>query len=282
MLRIDEVKLTPTEVDGWNDLQFRLRPAAGKKVRVPAVGFLDGTILPEFYASIARLDAFQADGAPIKVEAERPPKENFTRNTRSTMTDLPADGVIVNARFRKSSRFAPAIKTLAISFVTEQGAETLQISEDFHDTDVTAEIPFGAVTDGVKIRIRPAHTELKTGLPLTFYVQAANASGIPICWWKPITGFGENVIVELDGEPLDLPKKKAEFIGGWAGTWMIQEPEELTVKLPATVQISEGKHTLRYIIVSDGGTYLKANKKSVPLLKGRILSNTATFATGAD
>jgi hypothetical protein len=278
LLRVDEVKLSPTGVDGWSNLQFRLRPAVGKKVRVPAaVSVLDGSVFPDTYACIARLEGFEADGKPIVLQVQRTPERNLPNTARTKMVDLPAAGVVVNVRFRKDSRFAPTIARLVVNFMTEQGVDTLAISDDYRDPDTPPETPFGPVTDGVKIRIRPANAEFRTGVPLTFYVQAVNASGKPVCWWKPGRGYGTNVVVELNGKALDLPKEKAEYIGGWAAQWTVKETQDWTVTLPESTQINDGRHTLRYIIVSDGGTYMNANQQPIPLVKGRILSNTAAF-----
>ena len=278
LLHLDDVKLSSTGKDGWSSLQFRLLPATGKKVRVPGAAHVrDGTVFPDTYACIARLEGFQADGTPVVLQVQRTPDANLPNTARTKMVELPEAGTTMTARFRKESRFAPKIAKLAIGFMTDQGVDTLVVSDHYSDPDVPPETPFGPVTDGVKIRIRPASAKSEAGTPLTFYVQAVNASGKPVCWWKPGRGYGKNVIVELDGKQLELPKEKAEYLGGWAAQWTVRKPHDWTVTLPQTVPLAEGRHTLRYTIVSDGGTYMNANQQPIPLVDGKIVSNMCNW-----
>ena len=279
ILRLGEVKLSFTDEDGWSNLKFTLLPAAGKKVRVPgAVNVLDGTVFPDTYANIGRLEAFQAEGTPVTLQIRRTPDENLPNTARQRFVDLPEPGVVITARFRKDSGFAPEITRLSVSFVTEEGVETLTVSENYRDLDVTPAMPFGPVTDGVKMRIRPVGTTFKAGTALTFYVQAVNTSGKPVCWWKSSGGDGENTIVEIDGKQLlQLPLAKAKYIGGWAAQWTTKNPQDWTVMLPEPVPLTKGRHTLRYTIVSKGGTHMNANQQPIPMVDGQIVSNEAVF-----
>ncbi len=279
ILRLDDVKLVSTGEDGWSRLQFTLLPATGRKVRVPgAVNWQDGKVYPDRYANVGRLEAFAADGTEVELEARRVPDTDPRGTARKQLVELPQSGAAVTARFRKQSRFAPAVVRLTVSFVTEAGVDTLTVSDNYRDLDVTSPTPFGSATDGVKMRVRPIKATFKAGTPVTFHVQAMNVSGKPVCWWGPDPRYGGNFIVEVDGRPLQLPEAKADFISGWAADWTCQNPNEWTTTLPETVTFAKGRHVLRYIIVSKGGTYLNADQKPIPLVKGRIVSNEATFS----
>ena len=84
--------------------------------------------------------------------------------------------------------------------------------------------------------------------------------------------------MNTSGKPVQLPPDKADGIGGWAAEWTVKTPEEWTVTLPETVRLAKGPHTLRYSIVSDGGTYTNANQQPIPLLDGVIVSNEVRFS----
>ena len=279
VLRLGDVKITPTGEDGWSNLQFTLLPAAGKKVRLPgAVNWLNGKVFPDRYASTGRLEAFQTDGTPVVLQVQRSPETYLPNTARQQLVDLPETGTAITARFRKDSRFAPDIARLIVSFVTEAGVDMLTVSDNYRDPDVTPATPFGSVTDGVKMRVRPAKTTFKADAALTFYMQAVNTSGKPICWWRPYRGYGDNVIVEIDGKLIQLPGEKAEYIGGWAGEWTTKNPTDWTVTLPETIRLAKGRHTLRYTIASKGGTYMNANQQPIPLVNGKVVSNETAFS----
>ena len=260
LLAVSEVNLTDGE-DGWTSLRFRLSPAKDA----------------EKFAQIARLEGFVAGGSAVELEAVRLP-ERSTRDGIAQLLELPKTGVIISGRFRKQSRFAPPITRLCVLVLTDHGIETVILSDRFNDSDVPPGTPFGPQTGGVKMRIRPAKATFKEGEPLKFHLQAVNVSGKPVCWWKPSTGLGQNVVIEIDGARIKQPDRKAEYIGGWAAKWTCKNPDEWTIKLPNTLKIARGKHTLCYVIASKGGKYKNANNKLIPLFRGRIHSNEVSFS----
>ena len=276
LLSVSEVHLTPGE-DGWTNLQFRLHSAKGKTVRVPGtISRATGEVDSEKFAHIARLQGIAADGSAIEIEAVRFP-ERDTRDGIERLLDLPEAGAIISAKFRKESRFASPMKRLVLNVITDNGVEPVVLSDDLKDADVPPAMPFGPPTAGVKIRIRPAKTAFEKADPLRFNLQAVNVSGKPVCWWRPFSGLGKNVIVEIDGKRIEQPDEKAECMGGWAAQWTCKNPREWTVTLPDAVTAARGRHTLRYIIVSNGGHYKNADNEMIPIVRGRIASNEVEF-----
>ena len=168
--------------------------------------------------------------------------------------------------------------------LTERGVETFVLSEQFEDAAVPELPPFGPELDGVKLRARAAKRAFRHDEPIRFYLQAVNVSGEPVCWWQPVNrisnsvaeAVGENIGIAIDGEPIELPERKAEYIGGWAGKHTVAEPREWRVTLP-DVGLKAGRHTFRYSITSGEGTYKNANGKLIPLLNGTLTSNTVEF-----
>lgn len=277
LLLASQIELTHSS-DEWSKLCLRLRPAPGKTVRVPAMGSTATRQSdPQRWFQHATLRASAADGTPVALEAIRFPETGADADFIHVQ-NLPADGMTLAGRFRKNSRYAPAINRISLDVLTDAGFETVEITDTFHDPDVVAETPFGPVTEGVKLRIRPAKSTFRAGDPLAFHFQVANVSGKPVCWWKPANDLGDNIRIEIDKKPIDMPAIKAEYIGGWAAAWTCQTAMERTVTLPAGLSLAKGRHTLRYSIVSKGGTYTNAQNSPIPLLPGELQSNETEFA----
>ena len=276
-LVVSDVEL-PDGKDGWTDLQFNLSPAKGKAVRVPGtINRVTGQVDAEKYAHIARLEGIAADGSQVELEGLRLP-DRGTANGIAQLVELPETGAPIRGRFRKVSRFAPALRQVVLRVMTDQGIVSVALAKDFKDKDVSVLPPFGPTIDGVEMRIRPAKEVFKVGEPLVFHVQARNVSGKPVCWWKPSNGLGENVIVEIDGRRIEQPDRKAKFIVGWSAKWTCKYPDERTVKLPDTVWLAKGRHTLRYINISHGGKRKNVNNEIIPIVRGRIQSNKVAFS----
>jgi hypothetical protein len=275
LLSVSEVHVTPGD-EGWTNLQFNVAPSQGKRVRVPGtISRATGAVDPEKYADTAQLLGFAADGSAIELLALRLPQRD-TPDGIAQLLDLPEGGAVIRASFRKKSRFAPPMRRLLLRVLTDSGLETVVLSDDFKDADASPQTPFGRAAAGVRIRIRPAKPAFKGGEPLSFHVQAVNVSGKPVCWWRPLDGLGENVAVEVDGRQVEQSGAKAEFIGGWAAEWTCKKPQEWSVTLPDAT-VGKGRHTLRYIIVSNGGEYRNANGEMIPIARGRISSNEVEF-----
>jgi hypothetical protein len=277
LLSVSEIDLTAGQ-DGWNGFRCRLLPAEGKTVRVPGtISRASRKVDVEKYAHVARLYGLAADGSTVELEAVRFPDRD-TEDGIAQLLDLPEAGAIISGRFRKQSGFALPIVKVSLSILTDSGIETVVLSDNFKDTDVSPPAAFGSAIDGVKMRIRSAKAAFKEGESLQFHVQAVNVSQKPVCWWRPSNGLGDNVIVEIDGTRTKQPDRKPECIGGWAAEWTCANPDEWTVTLPDGVKLAKGRHTIQYTIVSWGGQYTSANNQLVPLVRGNIVSNRTTFA----
>ncbi|MCH8830660.1 MAG: hypothetical protein IID45_13875 [Planctomycetes bacterium] len=224
-----------------------------------------------------RLRAFDAKGKEISLEVHQP----FYRTGQPgpwRLRSVPPGGIPVRISFRKKSRFETAkIVKLSLDLLTDRGLESFVLSEKFKDTHVLPAVPFGTPTDGVKLRIRPARQSFKAGEPLRFHMQAVNVSRKNVVWWMPSNRLGKHILIEIDGKPIRQPQRKADGVSGWAADWTCKIPKESSVTLPPTTKIAKGKHTIRYTIISDGGNYKNANDVLVPLLRGRLASNLATF-----
>lgn len=268
---------TRLDHDGWSKLEFRLKSAKEDQLRVPGVLIKsDGTPDPGHWFQVAALQGFSADRLPVELEAIRLPEQSANGDL-AQLLHLPAEGAMLSGTFRKESRYAPAITGISVEVLTEHGYETVVLTDDFKDPDIAPETPFGPETEGVKIRIRPSELVFREDEPLDFHFQIENVSGKPICWWKPANNIGENILIDIDGEPIETPFQKAGYIGGWAAEWTCRIPEEGTVRLPADLKLAKGKHTLRYRISSDGGTYTNSSNTPIPLFSGELLSNETEF-----
>jgi hypothetical protein len=275
-LAVKKLKLDHDD-NGWSRLTFKLLPAGTSHVRVPVAEDSTGKLHPETYACLGGIEGFAKDHSAIPLAVERVTAARVPDGMHIKFVDLPADGVEIKAHFRKASRFAPLLDSISLNIMTDEGVKTIKLVDPYADPDLTPETPFGAIHDGVKLRARPAQSTFQAGTPLVFHFQAANTSGEPVLWWKPIRGFGENIFVEIDGKAFDLPLDKAEFIEGWALKPLVNQPREWTVTLPESTRLAKGPHTLRCTIVSPGGTY-RNSEGIVPLVNGRIVSNSSAFA----
>lgn len=266
------------EEDGWTRFRLKLLPANGGTVRVPGtIDRASGKEDPEKYAQLARVEGAAKDGSAVELDAVRLPQSD-TRSGIALWVEIPKTGAVIEGRFRKHSRFAQPITRLSLCVLTDHGIETLVLSDDFKDQDVPPTTAYGAVTGGVKLRVRPARAVFKGTEPMRFHLQAVNVSDEPVCWRMPSNGIGDNVIIEIDGRKVALPERKPEYIGGWAAQWTCQTPEEWTITLPDSVKCAPGQHTIRYIVVAEGGTYKNANNELIPILRGELVSNRANYS----
>jgi len=230
------------------------------------------------------VSAFDREGAVIPLEAHA---VYATRRSPHAwqLFEIPEDGLRLRGTFRKASYFSEqSVARVVVDVLTDRGVETFVLAEQFEDAAVPELPPFGPELDGVKLRAGAAKRAFGPDEPLRFYLQAVNVSGEPVCWWKPVNrisnsvaeGVGENIGVAIDGEPIELPERKAEYIGGWAGKHTVAEPREWRVTLPG-LGLGAGRHTFRYSITSGEGTYKSARSTLVPLLNGTLTSNTVEF-----
>ena len=135
-----------------------------------------------------------------------------------------------------------------------------------------AAIPYGDPVDGVQIRIVTVTPYFRRGERLDFYIHAKREADRPVGWLAPCTysGLGENVSVYVDGSPVPTPDHRGlEFYGESLEGW--------TIRLPESVANSVGSHTIRYELVSPGGTYTDEAGKAHRLLKGTLVSNELSF-----
>lgn len=269
------------EVAGVNyPFEFVLAPQEGDARGL--VGF-EG---PETEGWTGRVRALDEAGVLIPVRAD----PIYARRTSPhfwQVVEIPQEGLRLRGTFRKASYFSQqSVARVVVDVLTERGVETFVLSEQFEDAAVPALPPFGPEHDGVKLRARAAKRAFRHDEPIRFYLQAVNVSGEPVCWWKPVNrisssaaeAVGENIGIAIDGEPIELPERKAEYIGGWARKYPPGHAREWRVVLPEGIDLGPGTHTFRYSITSGEGTYKNANGKLIPLLNGTLTSNTVEFA----
>jgi hypothetical protein len=229
--------------------------------------------IPHYRGAVAgRLRGFDARGNEIPLYV----KHLDTGIWR--LRDIPGHGIHVQVPFRKLSRFALAgIAKLSLEILTDQGVETYILSDKFADKHVAPDVPFGPTIDGVKLRLRAAREKFKVGEPLQFHLQAVNVDRKVVVWRIPVNWVGKNVVIEIDGKPIKQDDRDARYIAGWAADWTCKYPRERTIRLSDSLKVSKGKHMIRYAIRSEGGTYNNSNKIEVPMLRGKLISNNATF-----
>ena len=263
---------------GWEQVRMRLVPRDSTSVRVPT-GFDCPHEPPirETYATEGGLLAFDADGKEVELEAQyRFPRYPMPEVRCRKMSALPSTGAEMTVLFRERSRFAKGIKTLKVRFLTEEGIETLVVTDNYRVTQSFENVPFGDVSDGVQLRIRP-ETEIKRGARFMFHVQAINVDEKPKVWWLAYSKLAGGGSVEIDGVEHVSNGTESSFVHGWAGT-TFDRPEEFSVQLPDTIKLESGKHTIRFVLMSkNSGFYKNAQQQLVPLLNGRVVSNEITF-----
>lgn len=112
--------------------------------------------------------------------------------------------------------------------------------------------------------------------PLTFMIGARGDEGRKACWRVPRKGVGRGVLVEIDGKPVH-----ARMIGPTmvVGTGYLALARWWALMLPKWVEadLGPGEHTLRYTVLSPGGTHVLQDGSSIPMLDGTLVSNTVTF-----
>ena len=225
-----------------------------------------------------RLRAFTADGSKIELlTSERSRFENLWHLERIGET-----GHELNFEFRQEGRFSgQSMDRIVLDLLTDRGIESIDVANGFRDVNAVVDLPqFGEPVQGAKLRARPVRPSFKVGQPLQFFVQAVNESGQPVVWWMSLPQYPANrecLAVEIDGEKIVLPNRKADYIFGWAAPWTCQRPCEWTCILPSTVRLAAGKHTFRCSIVSKGGAYRNSQQVNVPVLDGELWSTIIEF-----
>lgn len=135
--------------------------------------------------------------------------------------------------------------------------------------------PYGPSLDGVRIRMTTWKPFFHKGKRIQFSIEFKYQTKEPVCWWMPSTweGLGKNVTLFIDERPFQWkPDSEVEIVvPEIAGVWSIVVPEDIVRPL------RPGKHTMRYELVSNGGTYTDAQGRKYRVLKGKLTSNTLTF-----
>ena len=126
-LRLNNVKLTP-DPDGWTHLSCTLLPGKKQQIRLPGtVDRRDGKADPRKHAGVARIHGVAADGAIIKLAAERLPKQD-TPHGGAQLLKLPPAGAVIKARFRNMDRTDKRVPVrLVLAFLTDRGVQSLSI-----------------------------------------------------------------------------------------------------------------------------------------------------------
>jgi hypothetical protein len=223
-----------------------------------------------------RLRGFAAGGSTISLRTS----EHTYHEDPWRLVTIADDGHQIRFDFRQEGRFTgEAIHRLVLDLLTDRGVESLEIADDFRDVHAALQLPeFGETVHGAKLRVRPASAAFKVEKPLQFHLQAVNVSGSPLVWWMASPpAIGDNIVIEVDGTPIDLVRRKSQFIYGWAAPWTCGSPNEWTLTLPSAPKLTTGKHILRYSILSKGGTYKNSQQNDVPVLDGTLTSNTVEF-----
>jgi hypothetical protein len=225
-----------------------------------------------------RLRAFAKDGTSIALETS----ERSRFEDPWHLEQIGEAGHSLKFDFRQEGRFSgQSIHRIVLDLLTDRGVESFEVADEFRDVQAVVDLPsFGKPVQGAKLRVRPVRASFKVGQPLQFYVQAVNEAGEPVVWWMSLPQYPANRechAVEIDGEKVDLPSRKTDYIFGWAATWTCQRPCEWTCTLPSSVRLPAGKHTFRLSVVSEGGTYRNASNDNVPVLAGTVSSTEVEF-----
>lgn len=137
----------------------------------------------------------------------------------------------------------------------------------------------GPKTSGVEMTVSPwaGCITYRKDDALKFQVRVWGTAGTKLCWRVPKGGSGENVTVEVDGEPVELRPQKADHFYG-VGHPSLEGYWEFT--LPKDVRLQGEWHTIRYTIASGKGVHRTKDGIEIPLLAGKLVSNTLRFRIG--
>lgn len=144
-----------------------------------------------------------------------------------------------------------------------------------------AATPYGPAVDGVRIRLTTWAAAFGKGERIWFSMEIKYETDDWVCWWHPGTGpgystwLGENVVLELDGRPLPQPDVKADKLFKWGrGSTTLGT----SIYFPVDFKLPPGRHTIRYTIISRGGTYTDPDDgRKYRIINGKLVSNTLTF-----
>jgi hypothetical protein len=191
----------------------------------------------------------------------------------------------VKFRFRQERRFSgQSIHRIELELLTDQGLESFLLADGFDDIHAVTDLPpYGSLVQSAKLRARPVKQKFKAGDQLQFYVQATNETGQPMVWWMPLPQYPanrESYEIEIDGQKIDLPSRRPDYVFGWAAPWTCGRPCEWTCVLPSTLRLSPGKHTFRCSLLSPGGSYRNSLQNDVPLLDGSLTTTAISFEVG--
>ena len=140
-----------------------------------------------------------------------------------------------------------------------------------------AATPYGPALAGVRIRMTAARKVFRKDERMWFHVAVKYDGDDRICWWIPGIGpegswsLGQNTLLEIDGKAVKRPDAKADKI------WVAASGGSWPVYLPPGFRLRPGQHTVRYTIISPGGTYTDEDGRRYRVLNGKLVSNTLTF-----
>lgn len=127
-LAAKDVRIAAGE-DGWQDLEFRLAPAAGEKIQVlSAVDRLTGKVYR--FATQGRLEGYSERGESVLAKIQRPGSDTDAGPAGRPVTilaDLPAEGAPIRLRFQTNPDIPGPLVRLKFSTVTEHGVQDLFI-----------------------------------------------------------------------------------------------------------------------------------------------------------
>ena len=141
--------------------------------------------------------------------------------------------------------------------------------------------PWGPAVDGVRIRLTTWAPAFYKDERIRFSIEIKYETDEAVCWRIPgmgpndSRGLGRNVVLEIDGKAIPQPDVKADGLVR-AGHGAITD--STSIYFPVDFRLPPGRHTIRYTIISRGGTHTDPyDGKKYRIIKGKLISNTLTF-----
>jgi len=144
--------------------------------------------------------------------------------------------------------------------------------------------PYGQPLQGARIRIITTRFSLRKDdqvqfqLGIDYELEPEGAIGFRIPGEGPngTRGIGNNVILEIDDKSIPMPDTEPKRLLFKCSRSSVTSTR---IRLAEGYQLPPGEHTVRYTIISHGGT-AKVGRETIPILKGKLVSNTFIFTIG--
>ena len=189
---------------------------------------------------------------------------------------LPEEGIRLHSSVRTRSLFPPPPPwRFFVAVACPQAPTRVLVAEGAFPDLARAQIPYGPLTAGLRLRARPVREPLPAAGPQSFAFEVVNEGRTPVVLLRPAT-WPAQITLEIDGEVRRTAASQPGVLG-WAARHTVDEPQEGFVGFREGPPPLPGGHVLRLRLHGSGGTYLNVSNEKIPLLDAEVWSAPLGF-----